>query len=337
MDRADEITRRATTVLTELAGTDVAIDVLAVVQEISHFLEVEQVDGERAAALGALAADLQQRALDLYRRQSVERTQQLADFRTSLRGLQGSTSTTTLIERVCADARDSCRFERVLISRVDDGHCRPWLANGEARGERWFRTWADGDISLRELSLAHVVTERRADLISTARRDNHDMVRLSDSTSYVAAPITAAGRVVGLFHCDHGGGGRPCNESDLNLISAFASEFSFAYERAVLVERVRSQQQTLQERLAVVGEHVRSVVARRPEPLQAYAGLDLDDLTARELEVLGLLARGECNQTIAAHLAIDPRTVKAHVSHILAKVGATNRSQLIALAYGRSW
>jgi DNA-binding NarL/FixJ family response regulator len=50
-------------------------------------------------------------------------------------------------------------------------------------------------------------------------------------------------------------------------------------------------------------------------------------LTARELEVLRLLARGLANKRIAYDLGISERTVKTHVSSIFAKLGVTDRTQ----------
>jgi two-component system, NarL family, response regulator LiaR len=53
----------------------------------------------------------------------------------------------------------------------------------------------------------------------------------------------------------------------------------------------------------------------------------LDQLSPRELEVLGALARGRTNRQIARALAISEETVKAHVSSILAKLGLADRTQ----------
>ena len=57
-----------------------------------------------------------------------------------------------------------------------------------------------------------------------------------------------------------------------------------------------------------------------------------DRLTDREREILRLLAVGHPNKAIAAELGISERTVKYHVSEILARLGATNRAQAIVLA-----
>lgn len=58
----------------------------------------------------------------------------------------------------------------------------------------------------------------------------------------------------------------------------------------------------------------------------------LDPLTDREMEVLKLMAQGRANKEIASALEISERTVKFHVSSILSKLGATNRTEAVALA-----
>jgi len=63
----------------------------------------------------------------------------------------------------------------------------------------------------------------------------------------------------------------------------------------------------------------------------AVPGL-VEQLTARELEVLGLLAASTPNPRIAAELVVSLDTVKKHVSHVLGKLGAANRTEAVTRA-----
>jgi DNA-binding NarL/FixJ family response regulator len=57
-----------------------------------------------------------------------------------------------------------------------------------------------------------------------------------------------------------------------------------------------------------------------------------ESLTERELEVLRLMAQGSRNKEIAHDLTITERTAKAHVSSILGKLGASDRTEAVTLA-----
>lgn len=61
----------------------------------------------------------------------------------------------------------------------------------------------------------------------------------------------------------------------------------------------------------------------------------IEELTEREREVLNLLAQGMPNKEIASHLVISERTAKFHVSSIMSKLGATNRTEAVTLAAQR--
>jgi DNA-binding NarL/FixJ family response regulator len=81
----------------------------------------------------------------------------------------------------------------------------------------------------------------------------------------------------------------------------------------------------------LVAEFVRRPVTSPPGTGQAAAAMAM--ITAREREVLALIATGLSNTEIADRLAISPATAKTHVGHLLTKLAARDRVHLVILAY----
>jgi DNA-binding NarL/FixJ family response regulator len=73
-------------------------------------------------------------------------------------------------------------------------------------------------------------------------------------------------------------------------------------------------------------------LASRPEPVCPSGDL-LDELTAREREVVGLVAMGLSNDQIAERLVVTPATAKTHVSRAMVKLQAHDRANLVVFAY----
>jgi len=329
--------------------------------------------GAKAEQLSELVVDLQQLALDLYRHDLSVRTRRLADCSAALARLRSLPSSADLLDQVCKELVERCGFGRAVLSRVEDGIWKPWMAHfsvGE-EFESWFIEWIDQGIPLDEAPLEkRLLTERRPALIyDTATMPVYQpiIVKAGRSKSYVVAPVTGGPDVVGFLHADHYPSPKRTDEVDRDVLWAFAVGFGHIYERMVLMERLSEQRDHIREVLSSsvqMMDEIRNAsidlvggsgapkaaidpeTAATPIPIPGTGQGDgntvvppatpavLGALTKRETEVLDLMIAGATNSAIAERLIITEDTVKSHVKRILRKLGVTNRSQAIAISLG---
>lgn len=267
---------------------------------------------------------------------------------------------TNLRELLDATPAALCRlgFDRAMISRVEES---TWIVE---------RFHADKDTQWAEeineaarqhplrlgpsLAEADIVRRRLPVLIDEAQHDSRvskTMATMTQSTSYVAAPIMPEGRVIGFLHADRYHQKRPVDRFDLELLTQFAEQYGQVLERTLLLERLDGLGKsvaTLTEVLTgTVTDCRRAAVEMLSDGLRSPAAVALplqqmatavrssappapdSVLTSRELDVLRLMATGDTNARIATRLVISEGTVKSHVKHILRKLNAANRAEAV--------
>ena len=262
-------------------------------------------------------------------------------------------------DAVIAEApRALCRariFDRVLWSEVRGSM---WMPRAMYTVDDEVRRQIDGITDGVAVALAsplieaEVVRRRTPALVNDAPdepRAYAPLVTLAHCRDYVVAPVVAMSSVIGLLHADRAPDAPPLAEADRDLLRLFADGVGVLYERAVLTRRAEEQRRSVAEvcdaaarALADLdgatgisleaGAPAKSRAAVQPvrpngEPRESNR---LSRLTAREREVLALLASGATNAQLADRLTVAESTVKSHVKHILHKLGTGNRAGAIA-------
>jgi DNA-binding NarL/FixJ family response regulator len=107
-------------------------------------------------------------------------------------------------------------------------------------------------------------------------------------------------------------------------------------DRFLRLQSEQRQASPVPSRQAPVNDVLRSTVAEYSRTLRSAPDAMVEDaaerLSARELEVLGLIVEGLTNKEIASRLCLSPDTVKNHVVHIIQKLGVSDRTQAAVMA-----
>jgi len=245
-----------------------------------------------------------------------------------------------ILDRAAEELGASSAFDRVIV--------------GEVRGERlevralWSGADPDGAATaLDELRRTPVQLEyplvedevargQRTEIVQArvARsRGARRFVEVFGWDSYVVAPVVVQGVTVGLLHADASVSGRGLDSLDVEVASLYAEGLAGVFERAVLREMLQLHHHELRSAAEWMSTRLGQLAAGAGDaPVAVGAGdpTAADALTARELEVLQLLARGQTNLEIARTLVVREGTVKYHVKNVLRKLGATSRADAVS-------
>jgi two-component system, NarL family, response regulator NreC len=114
---------------------------------------------------------------------------------------------------------------------------------------------------------------------------------------------------------------------------AFARSALRAGAKGFVIKQSAAHELVAAVRAALAGEtYINPDLGARMAAAPDVADAPLDDLTAREIEVLGLLARGYMNPEIADQLVLSVRTVETHRANVQRKTGLSTRAELVAYA-----
>lgn len=259
-----------------------------------------------------------------------------------------------LVEAVPREVCEACGFSRVMISRVRGSMWVPEVLHivdgyDEDGGEAFKEYVEQVEIPLAHMLLETELVRRRMPAIvedpPSDERTFKEIVGVARSASYVAAPILSTRRVIGFFHADRFGqpGDGPVTAEDRDALWLLAEHFALLFERTVLVRRLEEQRIRLQDALATAAKRIdemcsadielvrhESIAPPRRRPAAGGAGRIDSLLTAREREVLELMASGATNTGVAQQLVISEGTVKSHVKHILRKLRVSNRAEAVS-------
>ena len=330
--------------------------------------QLRDTPGQRTDAahtLGNLILQLQQLAMDIYLSATAMRSRRLADTVAGLARLRGVTSSAALIESACEELVARCGFHRAVMSKLESRSWKPLILHnreddGATRG--WFSEWVNQSVPLSAMAPeAELISRRRPSLVydtDHAPVYRPLIVQAGQSRSYVVAPLVLGSDVIGFLHTDHHPLSRRVDETDRDVLWAFADGFTHIYERAVLLERLRDHRESVRELFFGAVDRIDDLCDAGPQlarsdrdgwhgghgshgiegsgQLSAPAREATVELTDREAEVFDLMVTGASNMDIADRLVITEGTVKSHVKHILRKYGAVNRAQAIAWALSRS-
>jgi DNA-binding NarL/FixJ family response regulator len=252
-----------------------------------------------------------------------------------------------ILDRAAEELGTSSEFDRVLIGEVGTEGLRArslWSADDPGWAAAVLEELRREPIALEYPSIEDEVTRRQRTEIVQARAPRSRAARRLTAVlgwdSYVVAALVAQGQTVGLLHADAGPGeaARALDELDAEVATRYAEGLAGVFERAVLREMLQLHHHELRSAVGWMSARLGQLAIDAgdatgpPEATEAGSG---DALTAREFDVLRLLARGQTNLEIARALVVREGTVKYHVKNILRKLGATSRADAVA-RYARS-
>jgi DNA-binding CsgD family transcriptional regulator/GAF domain-containing protein len=237
-------------------------------------------------------------------------------------------------------------FSRILFSQIREGiwfPCSACAGDDEEFAQTMVQVGVAHPRRLTGPLLESEMVRRAIPILVSSPQSNPrvhpELVAVTKTKAYVAAPVLAWGRPIGLLHADRGAEQRGVSEFDRDALGVFAEGLGVAFERNMMVDRLQAMRHSAEEHLraanALADDFTLEVmefagVAAKPVEDRLNEQGMRGGLTAREADVLQAMAAGKTNAQIARSLFVAEGTVKSHVKHILRKLGAANRTDAVA-------
>ena len=303
----------------------------------------------RQRDLWRLLVELQQLEREFAERRWVRRVDALERVQEGVRRLGEIGSAAGILERAADGLGESSDFDRVVVSSIVDGALQ--VESAWVRGDRGAAEAALAALRSHPMKLdyplveAELVGRQGTAVVAVPAAKGRADARWAEAlgwSSYAVATVALGGSTVGLVHADCHGSGRAIDAIDQEALEAYTEGLAQVFERAVLRGRLRGHRMELRgavdwmnarlSRLSDAPSGQAEGATNGASVLDAIPEMtELDELlTARELDVLRLMARGNTNLAIAKALVVAEGTVKYHVKNILRKLRAANRADAVA-------
>jgi DNA-binding CsgD family transcriptional regulator len=270
----------------------------------------------------------------------VRRSDALERIADAVRRLGEIGSPQGILDRAAEELGTSSALGRVVLSEVRGDALvvrSMWSVEGSEVATARLKKLRTSPIRLEyPLVEDEVARGQRTQIVQARGARSRGAKRLGDVLgwdSYVVAALVVQGATVGLLHGDACLTGRTLDSLDVEIVTRYAEGLAGVFERAVLREMLQQHHHELRSAVEWMSARLGQLSGGSGEVtavgVAAEASL-MDALTARELEVLRLLARGQTNLEIARTLVVREGTIKYHVKNILRKLGATSRADAVA-------
>ncbi|WP_397517678.1 response regulator transcription factor [Rhodococcus oxybenzonivorans] len=290
--------------------------------------EMRTASSEHAVELGRRLVDLLDRRNTLASTRTAEIDAIARSIDRAVHALDDAASSAELMRRACERVAELCTADKVVLSRLDGDRIVP-VTSFSAAPET--APSFPAEFGLLAGSPEEHALETNAVTVGT-----HVRAELREAlgvNGFTVVPVVVDGIAAALLHV-----GTSLDGARRHALGVFAEVLGGCFERVGLESRRDRQDALLREGVQRWTGDTDFDAVTTGSPDLASAGTEQDDadrrlldpLTEREADVVRLILTGASNSTIAAELFITVDTVKSHVKHILRKLGATNRAELIA-------